>query len=277
MGAKVYFVSGHGAGDSGAVGCGREEAQMVRMLAQRIYDLAPEGTVALMPFERNCYADDGILKYAIPAGAEVCSLHMDSAVEGARGGHVIIKDGFEPDAVDLALASLMEDIFPGRAESLRKVSWLKNANQAAITRRPYRLVENGFISNPDDVRVFEERIDDIARGYLAAFGIEGGEKPKPEPTPVLEPQAVPNSTEEFHGGLYRAIVDEVCVYTGPGLGYDVVAKYKMGGEVWLDDWYAVHDGIVWARYTGIASGKLRYIPVGPHTGAPDAGDYLVLV
>lgn len=276
MSVKVYIVAGHGAGDSGAVGCDREEAQMVRRLAQRIYDLAPEGAVALMPFERNCYADDGMLKYAIPTGAEVVSLHMDSAVEGARGGHVLIKEGFDPDSVDVALAKLMESIFPGRAESLRKVSWLKNANQAALAKRPYRLVENGFISNPDDVRIFEERLDDIARGYLAAFGISGGAAPEPEPAPELEPQPVPASTEEFHGGLYNVVVDGLRVRTGAGLAYDIVASYSRGGQIWLDDWYCIADGFVWARYTGGSSGLKRYVAVGRHTGAPDASDYLVL-
>ncbi len=272
---KLYIVPGHGAGDSGAVGNGCREDEMVRRLARRIKELGGDA-VELMPFEKNCYNDSGMLAYSIPDGAEVVSLHMDSAVAGARGGHVLIKEGFEPDGADIALAGLMAAIFPGRAESLRKVSWLKNANQAAARGVPYRLVENGFISDAGDVAVFNARIDDIARGYLAAFGIDGGSVPDPEPEPILEPQPVPDSTEDFRGGLYNVVVDSLNVRTGPGLTNDVVATYSRGGQIWLDDWYCVEDGFVWGRYTGVSSGLKRYVAVGPWTGAPDASDYLVL-
>ena len=273
---KAYVISGHGAGDPGAVGCGREEAQMVRMLARRIKELGGD-EVELAPPDRNSYNDSGLLNYAIPEGAQVVELHMDSAVEGARGGHVLVKEGYAPDAVDLALAALMGSVFPGRADTLRGVSWLKNANQAAVRDVPYRLVENGFISSPDDVAVFEARLDDLALGYLAALGIGDGEAPAPQPAPELPSQPVPASTDEFHGGLYNVVVGPLNVRTGPGLGHDVVATYPRGGQIWLDDWYRVADGYVWARYTGVSTGLKRYVAVGPHTGSPDPDrDYLVL-
>ena len=277
MAVKAYIIAGHGAGDPGACANGHEEARMVRVLASRIKELGGD-EVELAPMDRNCYADSGMLHWPVPKGAQVVELHMDSADCAARGGHVLIKEGYAPDAVDLALAELMGSVFPGRADTLRGVSWLKNANQAAHMGHAYRLVENGFISSPEDVAVFESRLDELALGYLAALGVEGGQAPQPAPAPELPPQPAPASTEEFHGGLYRVRAEVLNVRTGPGLSNPVVACYSRGGQVWLDDWYTVYDGYVWGRYTGACSGGPRYVAVGPHTGAPDPDeDFLVLV
>ena len=48
---------------------------------------------------------------------------------------------------------------------------LANPNRAAACGYNYRLVEFGFITNAEDVRIFNSRMDDIACGILDAFGI----------------------------------------------------------------------------------------------------------
>ena len=270
---KVCFVNGHGAGDSGAVGNGHTEAEQVRRLSARMAELGGSAVMVMDP-ARNCYYEDGMLAWDFPEGAQVVELHRDSADCYARGGHVLIKEGFDADGYDLALAAAVAAVFPGRAESLRKVGWLKNANQAARRGIPYRLVELGFISDAEDTRIFEERLDDLARAVLAAFGVGAAQPVEPSPQPEPEPPA-PQYTEDFHGGTYRCQVGSLNVRTGPGLGYPPVATYSRDQTVVLDDWYAVADGYVWGRYTGLASGQLHYVAVGPHTGAPDASDYLV--
>lgn len=275
----LYIVPGHGAGDSGAVGSGREEAEQVRLLGARMVELGG-GRVAMSDPARNCYWEDGMLCWDVPEGAQVLSVHRDSADCYARGGHVIIKSGIGgADGFDQALAEAVSTIFPGRADKIREVSWLKNANQAASRGIPYRLVEVGFISDPEDTAIFEARLDDIARAFLAAFGILPSEPVAPSPEPEPEPPAG-HATEDFCGGTYRCVVDELNVRTGPGLGWPVVegATYERGLTVVLDNWYEVADGYVWGRYTGACSGELRYLAVGPHTGEPDPErDYLLKV
>ena len=44
----------------------------------------------------------------------------------------------------------------------------------------YRLVEFGFITNSEDVKIFNTRMDDIAAGVLAAFGIKAAENKEAE-------------------------------------------------------------------------------------------------
>lgn len=168
---KLFVIPGHGAGDPGACGHGYEEAERVRALAKRIKDLGGSDVI-LADFNRDYYADDGISRLDIDSDTCIVELHMDSGASSARGGHVIIQAGVGgPDGFDRNLESLMRNIFPGRSNTLVERDDLANPWRAANMGFNYRLVENGFISNADDVAVFNSRIDDIARGYLAAFGI----------------------------------------------------------------------------------------------------------
>lgn len=170
----LYVICGHGAGDPGACGNGYSEAERVRALGARVAELGGS-SVTLLDTNRNWYADRGINGLSIPSGDALVELHMDSAGPGARGGHVIIKAGIGgPDAYDRALADSISTIFPGRSQSIVERSDLANPNRAAARGINYRLVENGFVTNSGDVETFNSRLDDIARAYLAAFGIEGG-------------------------------------------------------------------------------------------------------
>lgn len=167
---KLFIIAGHGAGDSGAIGNGYTEAERVRALASRITALCGQNVV-IGDMSRNWYRDNGISRLNISKDYQILELHMDSASPSARGGHVIIKSGFAPDKYDNALASMIGSIFPGRANLIVGRSDLANVNRAAIRGYGYRLMECGFISNATDIQTFNNRIDDIARGILGAFGI----------------------------------------------------------------------------------------------------------
>lgn len=168
--AHLFVIAGHGAGDSGAVGNGYTEAERVRALANRIKKLGGND-VTLGDASRNWYADKGISSLNIPKDWCIIELHMDSASASASGGHVIIKSGYTADAYDTALANFIGGILPGRAQLIVGRSNLANPNRAAAKGYNYRLVEFGFITNATDVSIFNNRMDDIARGVLSAFRI----------------------------------------------------------------------------------------------------------
>ena len=186
MSAKIFIICGHGAGDPGACAGGQTEAALVRKLAVRIKDLGG-ADVQIGDMSVNWYETNGIGKGQCPKGSMVCELHMDSAASPARGGHVIIKDGFNADAFDKALASFIGEFMPGRASTIVKRSDLANPNRAAASGVNYRLLECGFISNDGDRAKFMNQMDDLARGILQAAGIgasaPGPEKPATPSTP----------------------------------------------------------------------------------------------
>lgn len=173
---KLYIIPGHGQGDSGAVGGGYTEADLVRQLATRIKELGGD-EVETSDFALNCYANNGMLNWSFPDGAQVVELHMDSADVPARGAHVIYKEGYAPDAYDTALAENLSSMLPGRANILVGRSDLRDVNQAASRGIPYRLVEHGFISDATDRDYFVSHMDDIARVYLDVFGISSTASP----------------------------------------------------------------------------------------------------
>ena len=142
--AHLYVIAGHGAGDSGAVGNGYTEAERVRALASKIKQFGGDN-VTLGDMNRNYYADNGISSLNIPKDWCIIELHMDSNPSASpRGGHVIIKGTFSPDSYDLALASFVSAMFPGRANSIVGRNNLANPNRAAAKGYNYRLVEFGL-------------------------------------------------------------------------------------------------------------------------------------
>ena len=150
--AHLFIIAGHGAGDSGAVGYGYTEAERVRALARRIVAYGGSN-VTLGDTNRNWYADKGISSLKISKDWQILELHMDSGVSTAKGGHVIIKEGYNPDQYDTALANFIGSFFPGRANKVVGRAHLANVNRAATKVYSYRLLENGFISNEEFLKL----------------------------------------------------------------------------------------------------------------------------
>ena len=200
--AHLFLIAGHGAGDSGAVGYGYTEAERVRALARRIVAYGGSN-VTLGDTSRNWYADKGISSLKISKDWQILELHMDSGVSTAKGGHVIIKEGYNPDAYDTALANFIVTFFPGRANKVVGRAHLANVNRAAAKGYSYRLLENGFISNKTDLTKFNNQIDDLARGILKAFGITSA-----APVAPVKKKAEPIDGEIKAGGVFQNKTDK---------------------------------------------------------------------
>lgn len=168
--AHLFVIAGHGAGDPGASGNGYTEAERVRTLAAKLRAYGGED-VTLADTGRDWYADNGISSLSIPKSWQIIELHMDSAAASARGGHVIISSKYEPDKYDKALAQAISAILPGRSQTIVKRGDLANPKRAAAKGYSYRLLECGFISSAEDVKIFNARTDDIAKRILGAFEI----------------------------------------------------------------------------------------------------------
>lgn len=210
--AKLYVICGHGAGDPGACANGYSEAERVRALGARIAELGGD-EVCLLDTSRDWYADGGINSLSIPSDSCLVELHMDSASASARGGHVIIASGAGgADAYDRALADFIAGVFPGRSQTIVERSDLANPNRALSRGINYRLVENGFITNIDDVLTFNNRMDEIAQGYLSAFGIEGGDGMQPVDVWAYKNEEVNGSKDAYQllTDMHEALVPYMC-------------------------------------------------------------------
>lgn len=214
--AKLFIICGHGAGDPGACSGGYSEADLVRQLAARIKQRGGSA-VEIGDTSVNWHASNCIGRGMCPKGVPVVELHMDSAAASAKGGHVIIKAGFDPDGYDLALEKFIKGFFPGRSVTLSKRSDLANPNRAGSMGVNYRLVENGFISNSGDRQKFIDQMDALADGYLAAFGItatSGGSASKPSAS---------------SGYTVKVTASELNIRKGPGTDYGTNGSIKDKG------------------------------------------------
>lgn len=194
--SKLFIISGHGAGDCGAVGNGYQEAERVRALAQRIKDFGGDA-VELCDFNLNSYKSNVIGKGLIPKGYKILELHMDSSANSsAKGGHVIINANFKPDEYDIALEKMISTMFPGRSKTIVGRTDLANVNRSASMGYNYRLMECGFISNAEDIQKFNSKMDELAKGILACFNI-GVNTPQPQPTPTPTPTPTKKTVDEL--------------------------------------------------------------------------------
>lgn len=192
--AHIFVIAGHGHGDSGATGGGYTEAERVRALAKKIKQYGGDN-VTLGDVNRDYYADNGISSLNISKSWQIIELHMDSASASARGGHVIINSTFSPDQYDKALAKYISEVFPGRSQSIVKRSDLANPKRAAAKGYSYRLVECGFISNATDRKIFNENIDEIAKGILKCFDIKVSGTSSSSSS--SKPSSTPSSSEKY--------------------------------------------------------------------------------
>ena len=253
--AKLFVICGHGAGDSGAVGNGFKEADQVRKLGKKIKELGGSN-VMLGDVSRNFYKDKGILNLTISKDYKIIELHMDSGVKIAKGAQVIIKKGFKADEYDNALAKFLGDMFPGRSSKIVGRSDLANVNRAATKGYNYRLVECGFISNPDDAKKFNSNIDEIAKGILNSFGIKVGSSSgsQEESKPVAPPK--PSKPSGNYTGT--SIVDYL---NSIGKDSSFSARKK----------YAAQYGI--KNYTGTASQNTQLLNAMRGNKKPTASSY----
>lgn len=169
---RLYVICGHGNGDPGSSGGGKNEADLVRKLAARMKALGG-GSVEVLDTSKNWYAQrlvNSALKKKVGRDP-VVELHMDAANGSAKGGHVIIDADFSADGYDKALANYISKKFPGRADKLVKRNNLANLNRAQAQGINYRLLECCFIDNRGDREKFIADMDEVAAGILGAFGI----------------------------------------------------------------------------------------------------------
>ncbi|MDK8133819.1 peptidoglycan-binding protein LysM, partial [Aerococcus urinae] len=79
---------------------------------------------------------------------------------------------------------------------IKKVDWLYNANEAKNRGYTYRLVEIAFIDNEEDMTIFENKKEELAKGLVSAITHE-------------EVKTVVSSTPSKQGGQPHASTSPV--------------------------------------------------------------------
>lgn len=179
----VLFVAGHGMKpngqlDTGAIGLKGLNVGEHRYFRDRFFPALkkyiPSNVKHIHFFSEHATVNYGdIHKQALKYGKNtvVIEMHFDAFNGKGQGGHVIVKEGFEPDALDLRLRDVIDNMIGVRYSyrGYRGISGrsnLRNVNVCASQGINYRLLELGFGDNPRDATILDEQVDEYAEQII---------------------------------------------------------------------------------------------------------------
>lgn len=262
---RILLVSGHGYNDVGAVGNGTNERDFIRKhitpnVARHIKSMGH--TVEIYNPKWDMFQDTkagyGLYRYR-GQNIVVVEFHLDSASSRATGGHVIIYKGYKPDKIDIELSKAIERHVGLRGGvGIHGRNDLLNINVAHKLGINYRLVELGFISNPNDMRKIRNSLNEYTKDIAKA--IVGKDLPK-----------VKNNMNGWkvnkHGtwwkkerGTFTVGVQEIIARdSSPFRSAKMNGTLKKGQSVIYDE-VCLQDGHVWIGYQ-LNNGKREYLPI----------------
>lgn len=185
---KILLISGHGAGDSGAVakikGKTYKEATETIVMVKKIKEqlAAYNVTVDIYPTERNAYEDAkaGNLQVDLSQYDYVLEIHFNACVKDLKGnGKVTGSEAFVTTADKTkAVENDMLDCLAGIGLKKRSV---KSHNYTVIYRAKTKgadscLLEVCFIDDADDMAIYLKNKDNVAKAI--ACGLVKGYKLK---------------------------------------------------------------------------------------------------
>lgn len=170
---KILLIAGHGAGDPGAIGNGLNEADLTRELAQLVFNyLNLYADVALYPLEKNCYKES---KSGRPPDWQnyhyVFEIHFNSFSGNATGTEILIDQSEKTYGVETRILNNICAL-GFRKRGVKRRNDLLNMNLCTNAGTSYALLETCFISNPQDIELYKNKIDQVAQSI--AMGIADG-------------------------------------------------------------------------------------------------------
>lgn len=177
----------------------------------------PAGHKVIFFDEYNVYDRGNIVSLAKHYNAdEVTEFHFDATGSSdARGGHVIVYSGYDPDKTDIALRNAIKKVLGVRYshrgyEGISGRNNLANVNRTAKAGITYRLLELGFGTNKKDAEIMTENVDEYAKELVKALtGSVANDKTSKQPASTTKKQPNPKIRT---GGLNEANLAKVVAY-----------------------------------------------------------------
>lgn len=174
---KILLISGHGAGDSGAVGCGYKEAELTRTATNildgklKAYDVA----VTRYPTSHDAYQDRRS-GYMVPLTSYnlVVEVHFNSYNGKAHGTETLYRQQNCKVLAGQVTGAIASIGFANRGAKQR--TDLANMNYCYRNGIPYILIETCFIDNADDMKLYHLKLyevwDKVAAAICSHYGIK---------------------------------------------------------------------------------------------------------
>ena len=175
---NILIIAGHGAGDSGAVGCGYKEATLTRQAASILEGKldAYDCKVVRYPSARNCYEDNkrGCMQDSFSKYGLVAEIHFNSYNGGAHGCECLYRPARMRNLAAKVSKAISEEGFFNRGAKQR--TDLMNMNTCYRSGVPYILIETCFIDSKADMARYVKSIyevwGNVAEAICKYYGIE---------------------------------------------------------------------------------------------------------
>jgi len=183
---KILLIAGHGAGDSGAVGCGYKEADLTREVAKLVRGkLSSYATVVVADTSVNWFNNKS--KLPLSGVDYVFEIHFNACVNDARGNGVTTGTEIYVTTSEKG-TTVEENIVKGIASLGLKNRGVKRKNFSVINYCKNRgissaLLETCFIDDADDMKIYASKkeliAEAIANGIAEGFGLKKAVKEEP--------------------------------------------------------------------------------------------------
>lgn len=214
---KILLIAGHGAGDTGALGNGYKEADLTRELTRLVCESLNDYDVQVdvYNFAKNAYQDVQNEVFKIGHYDYALEVHFNAASASAHGSEIFVTDVETDITVEKNIMKELKRYF-----TLRDGDGVKVTNFLVITTLKNMgissaLLETCFISNKNDMKVYQENKNDIAEdiAHSLANSFELKKKPrKATNTHVVKYMA--EDRKEYYMNVYDADKLEKTGHTG---------------------------------------------------------------
>ena len=180
---NILIIAGHGAGDPGASGNGFYEADLTRIISEKIMKKVSEySSVLLFPKDKNMFKHlKAGEKFDFSPFDYVLEVHFNAGISEIRradgnttGTEILIHEKKTNIRVEEEILKNMEAL-GFRNRGIKRRNNLQNMNVIQNRGIEYSLLEVCFIDDSDDMRIYKEKTDLIAEavssGIKKGFGI----------------------------------------------------------------------------------------------------------
>ena len=187
---RILLISGHGAGDPGAIGCDYKESDLTRELVNLIAPkLRNYAQVDVYDQKRNAFSDAkkgklqaGVYEYAL-------EIHFNAFSDPkAHGAEIYVTTKEKGVSVEKTIMQKLKKYFTLRdADGVKVTDFLviRNLKDRGISSA---LLEVCFITNETEMKVYQGSKEmiatDIAAGIAEGFKLKPAGDVKPDPTPT---------------------------------------------------------------------------------------------
>ena len=218
---KILLISGHGAGDCGAVGNGYKEADLTREVVNILADkLKNYMTVEIYNQSRNAYEDvnNGTLQVNFANYNYVFEVHFNAFNGTAKGTEIFVTREEPATEVEEKIMNQLSKYFVVRGVKRKNFNVIAKARRSGVSSA---LIEVCFIDNAEDINVYQNNKDGIV-GAIANGIIEGFSITQGTPQPVQPTKSVNEIVDEVIAGKWGVGEERKRRLTEAGYNYETI-------------------------------------------------------